>query len=285
MPNPYGEVYTPSNEKVHDIMIRNKPIAALLAATLSSISPVYAGRPLTTDDADPVDVGQFELEAGVAYEHDSDCQHGDFPFGLTYGLISDVEVGASFGGQLERRTETFDEASGNHDSCTESSIGDLDLGAKWQFIRACPLGMRHALAPSVKLPTADDDNSLGSGETDYDLTWIASRSIGDKAGTHLNLGYSWIGGPDADILHYGVALDYQLADSVQWVGEVFAEKELPCGTDTVIQYNMGLRWNPTGRVTLDIAGGSKITGDAPDFTATAGLTWAFAVGSINKKEN
>jgi hypothetical protein len=36
-------------------------------------------------------------------------------------------------------------------------------------------------------------------------------------------------------------------------------------------------------LTLDIAGGSKISGDAPDFTATAGLTWAFGLtGKENK---
>ena len=241
-----------------------------------------AGRPLAIDDADPVDPGQFEFEAGVGYEHDSDCKHWDFPFGLTYGLVPSVEVGVGFGGQFEERTEFLEDRDDEH-CIREHGIGDLNIGAKWQFIESCPLGARHALAAAVKLPTADDRKELGSGETDYDLTWIASRSIGEKAGVHLNLGYSWIGGPDDDVLHYGVALDYQIVDSVQWVGEVFAERELADGADTVAQYNTGFRWNPVESLTLDIAVGSKISGDAPDFTGTVGLTWAFGFKNNESK--
>lgn len=234
----------------------------------------WAGRPLAIDDADPVDPGQFEFEAGAAYEHDFDCKHWDFPFGLTYGLVPSVEVGAGFGGQSEERTEVLEDTD-REETQNESGIGDLNLGAKWQFMKSCPLGARHALAASVKFPTADEDKDLGSGETDYDLTWIASRSIGENAGVHLNLGYSWIGGPDDDVLHYGVALDYQIVDAVQWVGEVFAENELADGTEIVAQYNTGFRWSPVENLTLDIAAGSKISDDAPDFTGTVGLTWAF----------
>jgi hypothetical protein len=261
----------------------NKKIpASALACILFTAGSALAGRPLAIDDADPADAGQFEFETGAAYEHDSGCKHWDFPFGLTYGLVRSVEVGAGFGGQAEERTEILDDA-GAEDTCIESGIGDMTLGAKWQFMESCPLGARHALAPSVKLPTADDDKELGSGKTDYDLMWIASRSIGAKAGVHLNLGYSWIGGPDADILHYGVALDYQLADAVQWVGEVFAGKELAGGGDMAVQYNTGLRWNPAESLTLDIAGGSTLSGDAPGFTATTGLTWAFGFNGNGNK--
>ena len=109
--------------------------------------------------------------------------------------------------------------------------------------------------------------------------WVASRAFGEKAGAHLNAGYSWIGEPDDedvdDVVHYGVALDYQLTDAIPWVGEVFAEKELSDGADTVVQYNTGFRWSAAEDLVLDVAGGSKIEGEAPDFTATVGLTWTF----------
>jgi hypothetical protein len=234
----------------------------------------FAGRPLAIDDADPVDVGQFEFEAGAAYEYDSDCKHWDVPFGLTYGLLSSMEIGVGFGGQLEVRSE-HDEDSGTEQCIREHGIGDLSVGAKWQFMESCPLGARHALAASVKFPTSDEDKGLGSGETDYDLTWIASRDIGEKAGAHLNLGHSWLGGTGDGILHAGIALDYQMMDSVQWVGEVFAERAWADGADIGAQYNTGFRWNPVESLSVDMAAGSKICGDVPDFTATVGLTWAF----------
>ena len=256
-------------------------LAVLATALVMAAGVSLAGRPLAIDDADPVDVGQFELEAGAAYSDDCDCKHWDFPFGLTYGLVPGVEVGAGFGGQFEERNEILDD--GRTEDSSESGIGDLVIAAKWQFIKECPLGARHAISPSVKFPTADEDNGLGSGETDYDLTWIASRSFGEKAGAHVNAGYSWIGKPDDedadDVVHYGVALDYQLTDAVQWVGEVFAEKELNDDIDTVVQYNTGFRWSPIDDLTVDIAGGSRLSDEGPDFTATAGLTWEFGLAN------
>jgi len=247
--------------------------SCVVAGVICLAGAAHAGRPLAIDDADPADAGQFEFEAGAAYERDSDCKHWDFPFGLTYGAFRGVEIGIGFGGQFEERTELVEDGSGEQCS-REHGIGDLTVGAKWRFLESCPLGARHAVAPSVKFPTADDGEDLGSGETDYDVTWIVSRSIGERAGVHLNLGYSWVGGSD-NVLHYGIAADYQILDKVQWVGEVFAEREVCGGGDTVVQCNTGFRWNPVESLSLDIAGGTKVSGDAPNFTATVGLTWAF----------
>lgn len=254
-------------------------IAGMICAGLGIAAwAAYAGRPLAIDDADPVDPGQFEFEAGAGYVRDADCDHWDFPLGLTYGLVPGVEAGFGFGGQFEERTEVLYE-SGTEDTVTESGFGDLVVGAKWQAIQSCPLGARHALVPSVKFPTADDEKGLGSGETDYDLTWIASWALGEKAGAHVNVGYSWIGGPDDDVVHYGGALDYQILDTVQWVGEIFAERETAGGADTVAQYDLGLRYSAAKDLTFDLAAGSRISDTGPDFTATAGLTWAFGFGS------
>lgn len=257
----------------------NATTMALLAGALLFSGTARAGRPLTIDDADPVDPGQFEFEAGTAYERDSDYKHWDFPLGLTYGLVPGIEVGAGFGGQSEERVEVLEDL-GTEETQQETGISDLNISAKWQFIESCPLGARHALAATVKFPTADEDKELGSGQTDYDLTWIVSRTVGEKSGVHFNIGYSWIGGPDRDVLHGGVALDYAIVDTVQWMGELFTEREIDGGTDTVVQYNTGFRWNPVESLTLDIAGGSTIHGDAPDFTGTVGLTWAFGFKNV-----
>lgn len=238
-----------------------------------------AGRPLAIDDADPVDPGLFEVEAGAAFFHDSVCDHWDAPFGLTYGVAENVEAGVGFGGQFEERSEVLGEGRGMRHT-HENGVGDLTLGAKWRFLEERAWLPRQALVPSVKFPTAEEDDGLGSGETDYDLTWIASKALTERLGAHLNAGYSFIGEPSGedlgDIVHYGVAIDYQLADPLQWVGEVFAEKELENGGGTAVQYNVGLRFALSEALTLDAAAGSRICGDGtPDFAATVGLTWAF----------
>ena len=247
-------------------------VAAFLIFTGGS---AFAGRPLTVDDADPVEPGQFEFELGSTYEHDPVCNTWKFPFGLTAGILPSVEAGIGFGGLLEERTEIAGK------DC-EYGLCDMVFGTKWKFFSATGWLPAQALAAAVKIPTADDDKGHGSGKTDYDLTWIASKMLNEKTGLHVNAGYTWVGEPSGenvgDVAHYGLALDYQLTEAVQWVGELFAEKELQGGTQTVVQYNSGFRWSATKSLTLDAAAGSCLRGDeAPDFTATLGLTWAFGL--------
>jgi hypothetical protein len=234
---------------------------------------VWAGRPLVIDDAEPVGRGDAEIEAGVAYQGVPDCRHWDYPVGIAVGLVPGVEAALGFGGQFEQREDVLGEPGAGGDHSTHG-VGDLMAGAKWQFVSECPLGARHALTPSVKLPTADEDKGLGSGQADYDLTWIVSRSLGEKAGIHLNAGYAWTGGPEEDVLHGGFAVEIHLTTSVQWVGETYVEKGRAPVAESSVMVNTGVRWAFSGSITFDAAAGTKLCGDeAPDFTGTAGVTW------------
>jgi len=250
----------------------------LVAGLVCAATLAFAGRPLIIDDTDPLGFKQFKIEGGAWYEQDSGCKHWDFPFGVGCGIIPSVEIGVGFGGQFEELTEIA-EHSGRECINTENGIGDLVLAAKWLFLKESQWIPRQAILPTVKFPTADKDKGLGSSKTDYDLTWIASKSLAAKLGAHVNVGYAFIGEPPGenvgDILHYGVALDYQIVDPLQWVGEVYAEKELLGGTDNIVMFNTGLRWNPVDTLIVDAAAGSRLAGDAPDLIATAGLTWTF----------
>ena len=264
----------------------SRRIAIAIVGVWCAAGGAWAGRPLAIDDADPADPGVFEFDAGVGYVRDADFHHWDFPVGLAYGLLTNLEVSLGFGGHFEERLEALDE-EGREENVKEDGIGDLVIGAKWQFLGESSWLPRQALAAAVKFPTADEDKGLGSGKTDYDLTWVASKSLSDKLGAHINAGYSWIGQPDGedvnDVVHYGLALDYQITDTLQWVGEVFAEKELGDGPDTVVLYNIGFRWSPLDDLTLDVAAGSRLRGDAEDFAATAGLTWAFGAAATENQ--
>jgi len=249
---------------------------ALLAARAWILmgAAAWAGRPLSVDDADPVEPRRFELETGVGYERTGSCRHWDLPFGLACGLVEGLEAGVGFGGQFERRERVLEECGIAE---TESAHGpaDLALSVKWRFVTCERVGGRYALVPSVKLPTADGDEELGSGETDGDLMWIGSWGLGERAGLHCNLGYTWVGGPDANLLHYGVALDFQVLDALQWVGEVLAERELQSTAQPVVQANTGVRWSLRENLVIDVAAGTRLSREAPRFTATAGLTWSF----------
>ena len=107
----------------------------------------------------------------------------------------------------------------------------------------------------MNLPAADEDKGLGSGAVDYDVTWAASKKLGERVGLHLNVGYTWVGDRDGeavgDVVHYGLAADLQLTDSAQWVVEAFAEDERDGGADSVWMGNTGLRLAASDAITLD----------------------------------
>jgi Putative MetA-pathway of phenol degradation len=232
-----------------------------------------AGRPLNVNDIEPVETGKWQVEAGGAYRHDSGCDHFDCPLTLAYGVLPGIDLGVGLGGQFEERTETHGK------TCSETGVGDLTICPRWKYLEQSSFLPGQAVSFTVKFPTADHYKGLDSGATDFDLTWIASEKIGEKFQIDANVGYSWIGKQKdeevADIFHSGLALEYQLLETVQWVGEVFAQQETTRDAETSAQYSTGFRWAARDGLTFDVAAGSRIAGEAPNFTCAVGLTWVF----------
>lgn len=233
-----------------------------------------AARPLVVDDADPVGFDNLQFELGSSYRRMEGCNHWDFPFGVAYGVHERVELNIGMGGILDERMEMM--ADGSSKNCRKRvhGLGDLTTGGKWLLVEEDPFNFRHTVAPEIKFPTANHKKELGSGQTDYDLMWIVSRDLGERCGLHLNGGYTFVGG-EADVWHYGVAVDYQLSDRVQAVAEIYNEHDTHSANDPLWQYAVGLRWEVVDGVTLDCAAGTKITPDAPDFMGMVGVTVVF----------
>ena len=80
------------------------------------------------------------------------------------------------------------------------------------------------------------------------------------------------------MLHGGVALEYQLSDAWQWVGEVLVDRDLRGDGHVAVLGSTGLRWQIVDGLTADAAIGTGLRGqDAPHLTGTIGLTWLFDV--------
>jgi hypothetical protein len=191
------------------------------------------------------------------------------------GIFSRAEVNLGFGGMVHQNQE-----SSGHLTST-AGLGDLSLGTKLKFLDTETAWASQTLLASVKFPTADADRDHGTGGTDYDLTWVISKPLGDVFGAHLNVGYTWLGHEYAsslrDQLHYGVAGDARLSRRVQLVMEVFASTPNWEPEDTFVLANFGVRWQVLPSLVLDAAAGAGFREPAPDFTVTAGLTWLFGL--------
>lgn len=235
-------------------------------------SVAMAGRPLHTSDADPVEPKHFEFKAAVEYLAEDDCRHFDFPLELNYGLVPRLEVGIGFGGQFEDR----DGEDGQ--TVQEEGLADIALAFKWRILDEKTAIFSQALQGEVKLPVADDDAQLGTGAIDYDLTWVATRQITDQLSVLFNIGYTWVGENDeedfSDVVHYSAAATFKLTEMLEPVAEVLFETPTQDGR-TSSAVNAGLRLHISESLMLDIGASTRLAGDWPWWTATAGMTWAF----------
>lgn len=227
----------------------------------------FAARPLETDDAGTVDPGAIELELGAAFESDPAADAWETPIGIKTGIISGLDAGLGVGWQR------LDDAG-----LTESGITDLELGAKWNFLSETNALPAVSLTAAVNLPTADEDKGLGSGETDWDVTIVLSKTLADRLTAHLNIGYCFIGSPETepadDVTHGSAAVEVQIAESWWLTGEMLAEKERSDAADTALLGNAGTRWVVSDNLALDAAVGTALNGgETPDVFATVGLTW------------
>lgn len=76
-------------------------------------------------------------------------------------------------------------------SATESGFGDTSLAATFHA-HDVPGDIKVDLTARVKLPTADEDKGLGTGETDYYLQTDLSQTFG-KVTVFTTLGYRFMG--------------------------------------------------------------------------------------------
>jgi len=246
-----------------------------LSALLCAVVPLlHAGRPLQLDDAGPVPPREFEFEAGTTVRKSGDAGHFDFPVGLTAGLPGHLEIGLGFGGQIEERVEP------THQHHTDTGLGDLTVGTKWNFLTADRAWADQATAFTVKIPTASHADGFGSGEVDFDWTYILTINLRDRWNLDWNVGYTWVGDPPRenldDSVHYGLAVRWQTSDRLEGVAELVADTPVTAEQQTILSLNGGVRWQAREALLLDAAAGLGLRGDGPDWMVTLGFTWAFA---------
>jgi outer membrane protein OmpA-like peptidoglycan-associated protein len=79
----------------------------------------------------------------------------------------------------------------------ETGVGDLKLGAKFGFLNdymGDPVGL--AIRGFVKIPTADEEQGLGTGKVSWGGDLVVSKSIAEKLDIHGSVGFVQNGDPD-----------------------------------------------------------------------------------------
>jgi hypothetical protein len=246
-------------------------IVGLLELTVD----IYAGRPLVTDDADPVERGRVEVEAGLELETSTQSYTLTAPFAFGFGLTDWLEVA------IKPSALYVDDQDASPRRV--AGVGDLVLEAKAR-LPFRPFDLDLALVPSLKIPTADEDRGLGTGKVDGSAIFVITKAFTETRKLHFNVGYTVVGTVSEvqlqDQLFIGLAGETSIPglaeERLQFVAEVFGTTAEEEGGPGDIQGHLGVRYRIGEDVILDAAIGRSFTSRPPvEFFATMGLTWTF----------
>ncbi|MGE5252866.1 MAG: transporter [Planctomycetaceae bacterium] len=242
-------------------------IGALLCVfCLFPAVPLFAARPLFTEDTETVEKRSFEMELGFDFfrenNRDKDYLHA---IQLKYGLLDKMEIGGSLGYLWSDVHE-----GGNLDGWT-----DLFAYLKYRLWEGGEHYPAFALKPLLILPTQTWRGNTESRRVDYALGGIFDKSFG-KVTLFFDIFYYWIGDPaENDVLNTGAALEYKFLEGWSAVGEVrYLDNFNSDRKDDPLFFNFGLK-KEVGWAVLDAAVNVGLNKAAPDYGFTVGLTIPF----------
>ena len=205
----------------------------------------------------------LELESGFAIDPGDTI---DTPQTLKFGATPTTEtfLGVSPYRRVDRRlTGQRDDGEG---------IGDLTLGSRHRFWVGSE-GQAGAAQVRVKLPTADEDDGLGTGEIDFFLAGIYSHPVDDRLLTNAFLELGVVGDPDggADRQNaLALSATYALEGRTSIFSEV-AQIHHTDGPDPLFT-TIGFAYALFPGTALDFGVAVGLNDDAPDAVLQFGVT-------------
>ncbi|MCB2187797.1 MAG: transporter [Deltaproteobacteria bacterium] len=236
------------------------PAAAVLAAVLALVvwaallaaNQAWAGPPFFTDDPEPVPYRHAEFYVASQYAQDPGGRSGTAPhFEANYGAAPELQLHALLPLAWDR-PEGEDTAYG---------LGDLELGAKYRFLREGAWRPQAGVFPLVLLPTGDEDQGLGNGRVQVFLplwlqkSWDAWTTYGG-GGYRINPGDG-----NQNSVFVGWLLQRDLTDWLTLGGELYyASADTQDGRDST-GYNLGAIINLTEEHHILLSAGRDLRGD------------------------
>jgi hypothetical protein len=157
-------------------------------------------QPFVTDDADVTPRHRFHFEFSNQFDL---LQRSAFPnlkqnnadMELDFGVLENFELG------VEVPFITIIN-SRNHPPRSVSGLGDINLSAKYNFMREGDHSSRPAMAITVnlELPTGNVSKQLGSGLVDFDLNGVLQKSLTTRTKIRLNGGVLFSGNETTGVL-------------------------------------------------------------------------------------
>jgi len=241
-------------------------LSVLLSLCVLGPAATFAGRPLVTEDARTVEIGFCELELALDYSRDHNLDQNYIPSAqLAYGVTDRAEVGVASGYIIKDI----------HEGGREDSLGDVTAYLKYRIWGEEKDFPAFTLKPQLKIPTASEKKGLGSGEVDFGLTAIFSKSLA-ALNLHFDVGYTLIGKKEAtDELSLGLAAEYGIRKWLVAVSEIRHSQNFNSHSqDDPASFLLGLQI-VAGKAQWDAALRLGLNNAAPDYAFTFGVTLKF----------
>lgn len=245
----------------------------ILCGLLFIIFPgnIFAYRPLGTEDAGVAGKGVAQTEVSWDYlKWENDDKEQVLMLVPIYGLTEDLELSVEIP-YLVHNPDVGD---------SEEGVGDVNLVAKYLLIQEGDRNPAFTIKGVVKLDNGDEGNGLGSGNKDYSLFAVVSKTLGDIT-LHGMFGYTWIGDKEddnlKDITLYGIAADFEVTESFHVLAEYNGNRhpDRTAEEDDPRNALAGVTCKVSDNLTLDAAYRWGLSDSVPDWSTTLGASITF----------
>lgn len=182
--------------------------------TLAFTNSAYAYRPFTVEDAGVAGKGVAQMETSWDYlKWDNGDQEGNLLLVPIYGVTTWMELSL----EIPWMFHNLDKED------IHVGVGDINAVAKFLILNEGEKNPAIVLKGVFKTNSGDANRNLGSGDLDYSIVAVASKTLGRFA-LHTMFGYTFVGDNGdpsiRNIFLYGLAADYSLTKKFHLVAEV-----------------------------------------------------------------
>jgi hypothetical protein len=217
-------------------------------------------RPSFSTSTTTTHVGWLELEAGLSV--DEHLFDSPFVFKLGTSRDSELFVGLS---------PVMNVSNG----VSETGFGDIALGGRWRFKEGTTKSPSFAGQFSIKLPTADEDRGLGTGEVGYNALLIINHTFATYS-LDFNVGLSGRPGSGTiDQVPIILTLSRGLNSKLSGFGELFIDPSFD-SENSIFIGSFGGSYYVSPRIVLDAALNVNISKAPFDVRFLFGFTTTFA---------
>ena len=213
-------------------------VAVAFALAIAAAWPAIAGPPYATDDPEPTEPGHWEVYAFGDATWLKGANEGEAGFDINYGAAPDLQLTLVLPAAFE------DEGT------THAGAEDIEVAAKWRFLRQGHGAPDVALFPAITVPTGD--RRFGERRPTLFLPlWVqkdfAEWSVFGGGGYRVR--------PGRNVWETGLAITRAVGERLSLGGEVFHETRAEPRGRPYTGLNAGFAYRVSERWSLLASGG------------------------------